>query len=113
MTENEQQMNADTRLLDEARDLIERSRTELSNTDVVLDQTKQQTRNTQRKDMTTTVTPQQAAELYSAGKTISEVAIATGVTYAKARKLVIDSGTPIRDASSRLKGRTRSKKASA
>lgn len=49
----------------------------------------------------------QAASLYTAGKSVVEVASELGITYGKARKLIVDSGTPIRDASSRLKGRTR------
>jgi predicted transcriptional regulator len=48
-----------------------------------------------------------AAQLYSAGKPVVEVAKALGVTYGTARRLINESGTPIRDASSRLKGRTR------
>lgn len=53
------------------------------------------------------VTPQAAAQLYSTGKPVVEVAKELGVTYGKARRLINESGTPIRDASSRLKGRTR------
>ena len=56
-----------------------------------------------------TPTPQAAAQLYAEGKPIVEVAQALGVTYGKARKLINESGTPVRDASSRLKGRTRRK----
>lgn len=61
--------------------------------------------------MSTSITAQRAGELYAAGKTVNEIAVTNSITYAQARKLIIDSGTPIRDASSRLKGRTRSKKA--
>ena len=53
------------------------------------------------------VTAQNAAQLYSQGKPVVEVARELGITYGKARKLIDSSGTPIRDASSRLKGRTR------
>lgn len=53
------------------------------------------------------VTSQQAAQLYAQGKPVVEVAKELGITYGKARKLIASSGTPIRDASSRLKGRTR------
>jgi hypothetical protein len=48
-----------------------------------------------------------AAQLYSTGKPVVEVAKELGITYGKARRLINESGTPIRDASSRLKGRTR------
>lgn len=61
-------------------------------------------------DVTTTaaaVTPQAAATLYTAGKPVVEVAKELGITYGRARKLIATSGTPIRDASSRLVGRTR------
>jgi len=53
------------------------------------------------------ITPQAAAELYSQGKPVVEVAKDLGITYGKARKLIDASGTSIRDASTRLKGRTR------
>jgi hypothetical protein len=52
-------------------------------------------------------TSAQAAQLYSQGKPVVEVAKELGITYGKARKLIASSGTDIRDASSRLKGRTR------
>lgn len=57
--------------------------------------------------MENSITPQAAAQLYSAGKPVVEVAKELGITYGKARRLINESGTPIRDASSRLKGRTR------
>ena len=53
------------------------------------------------------ITPQSAATLYSKGMPVVEVAKELGITYGKARKLIDTSGTPIRDASTRLKGRTR------
>lgn len=53
------------------------------------------------------LTPQRAAELYSKGMSVNEIAIKESVTYSKVRKLLADSGTPVRDASARLKGRTR------
>ena len=56
---------------------------------------------------TATVTPNKVAELYTAGKSVDEVAKELGITYGKARKLIDASGTTIRDGSSRLKGRTR------
>lgn len=52
-------------------------------------------------------TPQAAAQLYSSGKPVVEVAKELGITYGKARRLINESGTTIRDASTRLKGRTR------
>lgn len=54
--------------------------------------------------------PEAAGALYAAGKTVIEVSRELGVTYAKATKLIKTSGTPIRNASDRLKGRTRSGK---
>jgi len=51
-----------------------------------------------------------AAELYKAGKSVDEVAKELGITYGKARKLIADSGTPIRNTSDRLKGKTRKAK---
>jgi hypothetical protein len=57
--------------------------------------------------MSIEVTSTQAGELYSTGKSVAEVAAALNVTYSKARRLIQDSGTPVRDASARLKGRTR------
>lgn len=93
-----------TSLLDEAKALHKKSRAwmrdnppELSNTQIQI------TKGTQMSE----VNPQAAAQLYSAGKPVVEVAKELGVTYGKARRLINESGTPIRDASSRLKGRTR------
>lgn len=57
-----------------------------------------------------TATPTQAASLYTAGKSVVEVAQELGITYGKARKLIADSGTPIRNTSDRLKGKTRKAK---
>jgi hypothetical protein len=51
-----------------------------------------------------------AAELYKAGKSVDEVATELSITYGKARKLIADSGTPIRNTSDRLKGKTRKAK---
>ena len=56
---------------------------------------------------TVTVTPSEVAELYTAGKSVDEIAKELGITYGKARKLIADSGTPIRNTSDRLKGKTR------
>jgi len=57
-----------------------------------------------------TATPTQAASLYTEGKSVVEVAQELGITYGKARKLIADSGTPIRNTSDRLKGKTRKAK---
>jgi hypothetical protein len=59
---------------------------------------------------TTSVTPDQAAKLYSDGKSVVEVSLALGITYGKARKLIAASGTDIRNTSDRLKGKTRKSK---
>jgi hypothetical protein len=104
-------------LLIEARDLILRSRAAIHDTQVALESLQQQqTPTTKRRSNTamtsTELTPQRAAELYVSGQTVYQVAVSNGITYGKARQLIVASGTPIRDASSRLKGRTR-KKASA
>ena len=58
-----------------------------------------------------TITPTQAASLYTAGKSVVEVAQELGITYGKARKLIQEAGTPIRNTSDRLKGKTRKEKA--
>lgn len=58
----------------------------------------------------TTSSPQQAAALYTSGKSVVEVAQELGITYGKARKLIADSGTQIRNTSDRLKGKTRKNK---
>ena len=55
----------------------------------------------------TTVTSRQAAALYASGKSVDEVAKELSITYGKARKLIADEGTPIRNTSDRLKGKTR------
>ena len=72
---------------------------------------KPKTQNTKRKVklVSTEVTPQAAAKLYIDGKPVVEVAKELGITYGKARRLIGESGTSIRDASARLKGRTRPK----
>jgi hypothetical protein len=96
-----------TRLLAEAEGLFKRSREVLA----ILAETPSTETNqtTQRKKitMTTEVSPNQAGELYASGKSVAEVASALSVTYGKARRLIEQSGTSVRDASARLKGRTR------
>jgi hypothetical protein len=59
---------------------------------------------------TATITSNQAAALYMAGKSVDEVATELSITYGKARKLIAESGTPIRNTSDRLKGKTRKAK---
>lgn len=61
--------------------------------------------------MSTELTAQRAGELYASGQTVIEVARSHGLTYGQAHKLIKASGTPIRNASDRLKGRTRKPKA--
>jgi hypothetical protein len=85
-------------LLNEARDLIVRSRAWLAE-EPPAEMTKG--------NSMTDVTPQAAAQLYAKGMPVVEVAKELGITYGKARKLIDASGTTIRDASTRLKGRTR------
>lgn len=94
-----------TKLLKEARDLIDRSRASLAS----LENEKTIQRIGTGKQMTT-ASSQQAAALYTAGKSVVEVAQELGITYGKARKLIQDSGTPIRNTSDRLKGKTRKNK---
>lgn len=53
------------------------------------------------------LTPQSVADLYAAGMSVNDIAILYSDSYAKVRRLLRESGTPVRDASSRLKGRTR------
>lgn len=67
------------------------------------------TSSTQRRStvMSTELTAQRAGELYASGQSVIEVAREHSMTYAQVRKLIGASGTPIRSASDRLKGRTR------
>ena len=87
------------RLLKEAEELHKKSRAWLE----TAEPNEIQTKGTN----VTEATPQAAAQLYSQGKPVVEVAKELGITYGKARKLIDASGTTIRDSSSRLKGRTR------
>jgi hypothetical protein len=92
-------------LLNEARDLIDRSRASLASLE-----TNTEKEITRKGKQMTTASPQQAAALYTSGKSVVEVAQELGITYGKARKLIQDSGTPIRNTSDRLKGKTRKNK---
>lgn len=99
------------RLLEEAQELIDRSRATLAEMPEQTPITKHKPQNT-RKEMTMEIngiTPQRAGDLYSSGMSVIEVARETNISYSQARKLIKENGTPIRDASSRLKGRTRRK----
>jgi hypothetical protein len=95
-------------LLNEARDLIDRSRVLLLSLEG--NKNKQEKTRTRKGKQMTTASSQQAAALYTAGKSVVEVAQELGITYGKARKLISDSGTPIRNTSDRLKGKTRKSK---
>lgn len=90
------------RLLEEAEELHRKSRAWLAE-----NQLAEPNEETTKGNIVAEVTPQAAAQLYSQGKPVVEVAKALGITYGKARRLIADSGTDIRDASTRLKGRTR------
>jgi hypothetical protein len=86
-------------LLNEAKALHKKSRAWLKTAELNETSTKGST--------VSEATSAQAAQLYAQGKPVVEVAKELGITYGKARKLIASSGTDIRDASSRLKGRTR------
>lgn len=95
-------------LLAEAKALHKKSRAWMRDNPVQLSNIETQIQITKgTSEMESAVNPQAAAQLYSAGKPVVEVAKELGITYGKARRLINESGTPIRDASSRLKGRTR------
>ena len=102
------------RLLEEAQELINRSRAALAEMPEQTPQQKHTTHNP-RKETTNVeingVTPQRAGDLYTSGMSVIEVARETNISYSQARKLIKENGTPIRDASARLKGRTRRSKA--
>jgi hypothetical protein len=98
-------MNTDNKtLLKEAEDLIEKSREALA---TMPEPEIPQQRQTRKMTVSTETNSAQAGELYAAGKSVAEVAGAMSVTYSKARRLIKESGVPVRDASARLKGRTR------
>ena len=93
-------------LLKEAKDLIEKSRDALVNIPEQIE-TNNTRRQKKEKTVSTDINSTQAGELYAAGKSVAEVAAAMNITYSKARRLISESGVPVRDASARLKGRTR------
>ena len=88
-------------MLKEAGELIARSRALLL---------ERENEETTKGTTVSTTTPTQAASLYTAGKSVVEVAQELGITYGKARKLIQEAGTPIRNTSDRLKGKTRKAK---
>jgi len=94
-------------LLKEAKGLLEKSREALANMPEQIETKPKTQRQTKEKTMSTDTNAVQAGELYTSGKSVAEVAAAMNVTYSKARRLISESGVPVRDASARLKGRTR------
>lgn len=94
-------------LLAEAKALHAKSRAWMDANPVEPQETKTKVHTTKGKATMAEINAQAAAQLYSTGKPVVEVAKELGITYGKARRLINESGTPIRDASSRLKGRTR------
>jgi len=104
-------MSSTEALLNEARGLLERSRVALAEMPAQQETIKTKTPTTRKeekvKTMSTEITAQRAGELYASGMSVVEVAREVNITYSQARKLIQSSGTPIRDASARLKGRTR------
>jgi transcription antitermination factor NusA-like protein len=96
-------------LLDEAAATLQRSRVYLQNVaeEQPNTQLNSKTHNKGETKMSTELTAQRAGELYTAGKSVIEVAREHSMTYAQVRKLIGASGTPIRNSSDRLKGRTR------
>lgn len=108
-TANEFKVSSNSKLLAEARSLIEKARRALAEPE--LDTYTQPNKDRKvRQTMSTELTPQRAGELYTSGQSVIEVARAHGMTYAQVRKLLATNGTPIRNASDRLKGRTRTRK---
>jgi hypothetical protein len=107
MTNNDKISSSADSLLREANDLLSRSRATLAGTPATM----QDTEPTRSVTMSIELTSQRAGELYASGQTVIEVARAHGLTYGQAHKLIKASGTPIRNASDRLKGRTRAPKA--
>ena len=59
------------------------------------------------------LSPETVAALYSAGMCVNDIAIMYHEPYSRIRRLLRESGTPVRDASARLKGRTRRSKGAA
>lgn len=95
------------KLLNEAAMLIAKSRLTLQLIAEDIDTIKPTSTQRRSTIMSTELTAQRAGELYASGQSVIEVAREYSMTYAQVRKLIGASGTPIRSASDRLKGRTR------
>jgi hypothetical protein len=95
------------KLLNEAAALIATSRLTLQLIAEDIDTIKSSSTQRRSTIMSTELTAQRAGELYASGQSVIEVAREYSMTYAQVRKLIGASGTPIRNASDRLKGRTR------
>jgi hypothetical protein len=102
-------MNDNRSLVQEAAALLVKARASMENAGEQSAQTTQDNRRTKMEveTSTTTITAERAGELYASGLTVDQIAKGNGVTYARTKKLIVASGVTIRDASSRLKGRTR------
>jgi hypothetical protein len=95
------------KLLNEAAALIAKSRVTLQVIAEDIETIKPASTQRRSTFMSTELTAQRAGELYASGQSVIEVAREYNMTYAQVRKLIGASGTPIRNASDRLKGRTR------
>ena len=88
------------KLLDESRELVARARETLSampaaQSERIQTTTTRQQENKAMSDVNSTqpeLTPQVAAQLYSDGKTVIEVARQYGTSYSKVRKLISTAG---------------------
>lgn len=97
-------------LLEEALTILGKARRALETSTHETTTTPTQKDKKVRQAMSSELTPQRAGELYTSGQSVIEVARAYGMTYAQVRKLLATNGTEIRNASERLKGRTRTRK---
>jgi hypothetical protein len=102
-------MNDNRSLVQEAAALLVKARASMENADEQSVSTTQDSRRTKMEveTSTTTITAERAGELYTSGLTVDQIAKGNGITYARTKKLIVASGVTIRDASNRLKGRTR------
>jgi hypothetical protein len=100
-------MSVITGLVNEAAGLLAKSRLALAEMPQQEETKEKPKRQIKEKTVSTDTNAAQAGELYAAGKSVVEVAAAMSITYSKARRLINESGVPVRDASARLKGRTR------
>jgi hypothetical protein len=104
-THSSKERNKDlsTPLLKEARALHKKSRAWLATAEPIQNEVKKKGTSAMTKEITAAM----AGELYTKGKPVVEVAKELDITYGRARKLIAQSGTELRDGSTRLKGRTR------